>query len=197
MEEGFNALLHSLLNTFVTRHPSYNPPMNVYHMTISCLSIPLQPKTTLIGFSLIRDFHVADTSMLVSKNPCRPNASAMVPNTSASVPSTTPNASWWSMVCVGYVRVWFALAMYISCCLCQFRFVLGTQRECSFLWNMGFTCKVWSSLKINVIACYNAYYFYHRCLNNQVWSGPLAGPFLLPYFSSSRAGVLNLVLSTG
>ena len=41
------------------------------------------------------------------------------------------------MVCVRYVRLGFALDMYNSCCLCQFPFLLGTQRKPVFWWNMG------------------------------------------------------------
>ena len=36
------------------------------------------------------------------------------------MPHVSPNARQWSIVHVGYARVWFALAMYISCCLSQF-----------------------------------------------------------------------------
>ena len=46
--------------------------------------------------------------MLVSKNPRAPNANPRAPNTSQ-----------WNIVGVGYARVGFVVAMYISCCLCM------------------------------------------------------------------------------
>ena len=52
--------------------------------------------------------------MLVSKKPRGPNAKPHRPNTS-------PNVSQWNIVRIGNMRVGYALAMYIPCCLCQFR----------------------------------------------------------------------------
>ena len=37
----------------------------------------------------------------------------------AKVKPGRPNASWWNIVRVGFSKVCFALAMYISCCLCH------------------------------------------------------------------------------
>ena len=52
--------------------------------------------------------------MLVSKNPCGPNAT---PQREPIMPNASPNMNQWNMVGVGYVRVGFAWGMYISCCL--------------------------------------------------------------------------------
>ena len=66
--------------------------------------------------------------MLVSKNPRGPNAKPDRPNAKPGKPNmkpgrsnASPNASWWNIVQVGYARVCFTFAMYISCCLCEFR----------------------------------------------------------------------------
>ena len=66
--------------------------------------------------------------MLVSKKPCVPNttsylpkATPRLPNATPRLPHTTSNTSQRNIVHVGYARVWFALALNISCCLCQFR----------------------------------------------------------------------------
>ena len=58
-----------------------------------------------IGFKPI--LYSTATKMLVSKKPHGPSA--------------TTNASQWNIFRVGYTRIGFALAMYISFCLCQFR----------------------------------------------------------------------------
>ena len=81
-----------------------------------------------------RDSCVTDTNLLISKNPHRPKASTHGPN-------VTPKVSQWNIVHVGYARIEFALAMYISFCLCQFWFVLGSHRKRNFQWNMGFTLR--------------------------------------------------------
>ena len=76
---------------------------------ISPYSLQLKPlvhhnaKPFTLGLC-VRDFRLADTNMLVSKKPGSPKAKPARPNMS-------PNASWCNILCVGYVRVWFALAM--------------------------------------------------------------------------------------
>ena len=77
----------------------------------------------------MQDIHVADSKMLVSKNPCRSSAS---PQREPIMPNASPITSQWNIVRVGQFHVWqfhigqfcvgqfcvgFTLAMYISCCL--------------------------------------------------------------------------------
>ena len=59
--------------------------------------------------------------MLVSKKPRGPNPEPDGPNAKPHGPNASPNTSQWNIVRVGYVRVGFMLAMYISGCLCLFR----------------------------------------------------------------------------
>ena len=47
------------------------------------------------------------------------------------------NANRWNVVCVGYARVWFAMAKLTSCIL----FTFGTPSKRGFWWNMGFNEK--------------------------------------------------------
>ena len=92
---------------------------------------PLQRETTHLGGSRwfrppTRRFRVAYTNMLVSKKPCRPNATPQASEqcpvhvNNARCEPLMPNANQWNIVRVGYTRVGFVLGMYISCCLCQF-----------------------------------------------------------------------------
>ena len=75
------------------------------------------------------EFCMGDTNMLVYFG-VTPNASPKI----CVTPTPTPDASQWNIGGVGSQRNFFALAMYISCCLSH----LGTQRECYSQWNMGF-----------------------------------------------------------
>ena len=43
-----------------------------------------------------RDFRVADTNMLVSKNPCGPNATPYLPKATPYLPNATPSAGKWN-----------------------------------------------------------------------------------------------------
>ena len=105
--------------------------------------IPLQSETTCVTY----------TDMLVSKMPMRGLAHPMLgleqPMLGLAHPRPGgpnarpggPNVSQWNVVSVGYARVWFALAMYFSCYLCNFShigYVKITQRERGFWWNTGF-----------------------------------------------------------
>ena len=54
------------------------------------------------------------------------------------MPNVSPNMSQ-NIVHVGYVRVGFALGMYISCCLCQFHSCWLANTTTFFMWNMGLT----------------------------------------------------------
>ena len=71
---------------------------------------PLHARASRWEIPPTRDFRVANTNIVVSKKPGRPNAKLGGPNTSR-----------WNIVRFKYAMVWFALGMLISCCLCQFR----------------------------------------------------------------------------
>ena len=60
---------------------------------------------------------IADTNMLVSKNPGGPNMKPRRPIAKPYGPNARANTRQWNIFRVGYARVWFALAMYISCFL--------------------------------------------------------------------------------
>ena len=120
-------------------------------------------------------------NFLVSKKACRPNTTPqlkpIMPNVSqlcsmrAYNAKRKPNARQWNMVRVGYARVWFALGMHISCCLCQFHFVLDTQHEPVLLWNIGYRVSYFINCKGLRYFLYSTSIIYHRMLG-EIFHGP-------------------------
>ena len=102
---------HGYINSKLQLHFLYHSSIKAY--------IPMQRKTTHVGVlrwsrPQTQQFRITYSNMLVSKKPRGPNPKPHGPNTS-------PNTIQCNILCVWYARVWFALAMYILNCLCQFR----------------------------------------------------------------------------
>ena len=72
--------------------------------------------------------------MLVSKNPCGPNAKPDRPSTKPG----KPNASRWDIACIGSLDVGHVHFMLFVAII----FALGTQHKPVFGWNMGKSFKL-------------------------------------------------------
>ena len=72
--------------------------------------------------------------MLVSKNA----KICVIPNANAKI-CVAPNASQWNIGCVGSPRVGVRVGHVHFMLFVSISFALGSQRECSFQWNMGLT----------------------------------------------------------
>ena len=121
--------------------------------------ILLQCGTTRVGALRwfrppMRRFRVIfNTNMLVSKKPCRPNATPNVPNATPYTPNVTPYTP-------NSGHVHFMLFLSIS-------FALGSQHERSFQWNMGLLGMDCSRYTIIVILVTkittSSLYYYFMC----------------------------------
>ena len=86
----------------------------------------------------MQDFHFADTNMLVSEKPRRPNPNLHRPNAKPHTPNDPNGSNRWNIGCVVSPHIVVHIGHVHFMFFVSISFALGSQGKCNFWWNMGF-----------------------------------------------------------